>query len=109
VSERQRAGKGVFRVLVVSRDSNFRNRRTQRAQHGIDLFGILYLRAARKTLQTIAFRAWNDVHVEVRNALADAIVGSDKTYPQRAYQARLLPQASAHLQTRSSGENPANR
>src|SRR6266481_1447479 len=79
VSERQRAGKGTFPVLVVSRDSNFRKRRTQSAQHGIDLFGV-FVFAARpeKPLQAIAFRARNDVHVEVRNALADSIVGSDK-------------------------------
>jgi hypothetical protein len=51
----------------------------QRAYYGSDLFGtFVFAPRPEEPFQAIAFRPRNDVHVEVRLALAYAIVGSDE-------------------------------
>ena len=73
-------GKSVFKTgLVASTGLHLRDRGTQHAQYRADLFGALVLATRpEKSLQPVAFGAWNDVHMEVGNALTDAIVGSDE-------------------------------
>ena len=51
----------------------------QRAQYAIDLIGALVFAAwPEEALQPIALLARNDVHVKMRDALADTIIGSYK-------------------------------
>src|ERR1700730_5383476 len=58
---------------------NLRNRRPQRAQYLSYLIGALVFTARpEEALQAIALPARNDVHVEMGDALADAIVGGDE-------------------------------